>query len=330
MRFLILSSFAYNAFALKLLSKESSYEKGESSLTGNGPHWHRKRQDKKKSAEENQLNEIVFLSELGSSYVDSGLFQNFAHYAKKYLNESISVVLDTSEPDLPEKVGKLDLPFKVHFLLPDFSLSPAKNYSSSLAEMGGGDTRPQQGGNSAKSADENQFMSEGFLALMKRRPKAVQMLLEQGKSVLLADMDTVWARNPFEEIAKHGHHDLYVIKDNFSKKKTRYCGCFQFYNPTKNAIEFVKAWDKDFTDAAEQGHAVNDQFHFNEVLKNKRDKGDLDWTVLPASEFPPGYLAFRKYGDATVWHANWMKGVDNKVKWFQEHGLWYKDDTESK
>jgi hypothetical protein len=266
---------------------------------------------------ETKLKPIVIMAEVTPSFIEEGFFQNWAHYAKPFLNSSMSVVLDCPEPKAQEMIAKMDLPFTPVFIDRDFHVTQATQFQE---KKGSGDQ-----GAKVESYDKAKFGSAKYKHLMLRRPKAIQTLLATGVSVLSIDLDTAWAHNPFDRISEAGAHDVFITRDG-----DKWCGCFLFFRSTPETQKFASVW----LEQAKNDWYGNQQ-SLNFVIENSmhdpHPKTHTDISVLERKDFPSGKGA-AKHKDPTVYHANWLRQPGMKKKFFMGHDMWYnstKDEIEN-
>lgn len=254
------------------------------------------------------ISKLVVMTEINSNYIKQGLFQNWMHFAKPYLNESHTVIFDVPEPETQQEIERMDkegkLPFKPHFLDENFKIVKLHQTQHTWQTKDYG----------------NHIGTQKYKRLMSRRPHAIRKLLEKGSAVLLVDLDTVWAKNPFDRLAEAGTHDLYLTKDDTFGN---YCGCFLYFRPTEAAVEVVKHWEG----SLKNSDAPGNQHGLNQVL-HKTKKNQLDLKVLNWGDFPPGNQA-DKHPEATIYHANWMIGADHKVSFFKLRNMWYETNKQA-
>jgi len=241
---------------------------------------------------------LVMIAELTENYLNSGLFQNWVHYATPFINESTLVLFDTIEDTISERISSMNLKFKFMYLDEYMKMPDSKEFFQK-------DNKPKK-----IKGDPTPYGSKAYKNLMNRRPLAIKKILAMGLPVLSVDFDTVWAKNPFDEIEKAGVHDLLITQDG----PTIFCGCFLFFRPVPNAISFAEKWAAETAVDAAKGNQIS----LSRLLKE--GKQNLDFHVLPQAQFPPGNS--KTFSDPTVYHANWMKGVPKKVDFFKRHGLW--------
>lgn len=234
---------------------------------------------------------LMMETEITSNYIDSGLFDNWFHYAKPFLNSSMYLVFDARDEESKKYLSNFNFEgIRYGFLDDLFGDVP----SSAL-----------------RSAGTNQFKDT-----TKRRPKNLQAILDKGYVAMHYDLDTVWAKNPFAIFNSVGTHDLLVPPDNGFAA----CTCLLYLQPSEASKSFLTRWIDEITDAD-----AHDQVAANRIL---RQPENLDMYKLDVHDFPSGRdIEFkkRKYKDPTIYHANYRAGVDAKVEFFKNLGLWYKN-----
>jgi len=164
------------------------------------------------------------------------------------------------------------------------------------------------------------FRSPGYAKLVNSRPSLLSYWLEKNCTVLYVDIDTVWVRPIFPAVmAAAGARSLYLIKDArrswIHNEKNYFCTCFIYANPVPGVKKLMADWG-----VRVKGKKQN-QPPFNRALYSSH----VDYGTLPEAEFPYG-----KYADehdlnksAVVLHANWRKGMDAKIAFFKQRGLWF-------
>eukprot|EP00928_Gymnodinium_smaydae_P047386 TRINITY_DN3161_c0_g3_i3.p2 TRINITY_DN3161_c0_g3~~TRINITY_DN3161_c0_g3_i3.p2 ORF type:complete len:342 (+),score=64.14 TRINITY_DN3161_c0_g3_i3:330-1355(+) len=177
--------------------------------------------------------------------------------------------------------------------------------------------------------------TRGYNELMHRRPGHFLRFLQQGCAVLMADVDAVWLKNPFDEIAAAGEQDLYFVDDGFrvgeddplplwtpgtrdcKATKVNFCGGFVYARASSAGVAFTQRWSSECLTSK----YTNDgnQRVMNDVLCEHMQ--DVRFAVLPAERFPIGTSA-RKAQDPTIVHANWIVTHEDKMAFLKELGLW--------
>lgn len=182
------------------------------------------------------------------------------------------------------------------------------------------------------------YGSEGFASLVNRRAKRINRFLSKDCAVLYVDVDTVWLKNPFNDIDKAGQvHDLYLTEDlgasGISRPhkctpddKPNYCTCFIYARPTEQAVGVINSW---MTRSAKNGDSkALAQPQFNSALCDLRQK--VQYYVLPKDKYPSGgaltshmekKALFGPSGPAVV-HANYRIGHAAKMDFLMQNGLW--------
>eukprot|EP00928_Gymnodinium_smaydae_P047385 TRINITY_DN3161_c0_g3_i2.p2 TRINITY_DN3161_c0_g3~~TRINITY_DN3161_c0_g3_i2.p2 ORF type:complete len:179 (+),score=26.20 TRINITY_DN3161_c0_g3_i2:552-1088(+) len=170
---------------------------------------------------------------------------------------------------------------------------------------------------------------------MHRRPGHLYRFVNQGCNVLMADVDAVWLKNPFDEIAAAGEQDLYFVDDGFrvgeddplplwtpgtrdcKATKVNFCGGFVYARASSAGVAFTQRWSSECLTSK----YTNDgnQRVMNDVLCEHMQ--DVRFAVLPAERFPIGTSA-RKAQDPTIVHANWIVTHEDKMAFLKELGLW--------
>jgi hypothetical protein len=251
----------------------------------------------------------VVLVNLNHDYMTSGIFYNWYHYAQPFLQKAdAQLVIDISHEDSKELLQMKELGDHHSLMYPDGSLSTISMLRTS-------------GVNFAKAP----FGSKGFTDLMVHRMDAMKSLLEKGCTVLQVDIDTVWRANPFEDIKDPESKTLVLTDDRRSQSpaRTHLCGCFMYMTPKilskTSKCNFFEDWIKLSRDT----YHGNEQDGLNEVLR--QCGADVAYDVLPRQQYAPGPRT--DWHGAHIIHANYVTGLDLKIRFFKKHGLWH-DSTD--
>lgn len=149
-----------------------------------------------------------------------------------------------------------------------------------------------------------------------KTPDRILDLVEKGCTVLYADIDAVWRKDPFHDISAAGDGDVYLT-DNRPPRKN-FCGCFIYAQASCGAQILLRSW----VTLKEGCH--HNQEPFNDAIQAEKDRFHLK--VLPARNFPPGKVPRVILGsgkNATVRHVNFHIGYENKVEALRKLGLWH-------
>eukprot|EP00929_Paragymnodinium_shiwhaense_P076673 TRINITY_DN39462_c0_g1_i1.p1 TRINITY_DN39462_c0_g1~~TRINITY_DN39462_c0_g1_i1.p1 ORF type:complete len:367 (+),score=74.69 TRINITY_DN39462_c0_g1_i1:115-1215(+) len=189
----------------------------------------------------------------------------------------------------------------------------------------------------AAAGEATPYGTDGFATLVNRRAKRMARFLQNDCAVLYVDVDTVWLKNPFDDIDAAGSFDLYLAEDldasGVSRQhsclpddKPNFCTCFIYARPTKNALDLVSTW---MIASARNGDSkALAQPQFNSALCERR--GKIDYHVLPRQRYPSGgsmksHLEKQELlgtsGPAVV-HANYRIGHAAKLDFLKQNGLW--------
>lgn len=228
-------------------------------------------------------------TEVNQDYIVSGLFDNWFHFSKAYLNCSHHFLFDPRDDYSRSYLVKFDFGnLRYSFVGEDFEKVPA-------VKMWRGP-----------------YGSTEFKDATQRRPLNLKTIVDKGHIAFHFDLDTVWQHDPFQQVDKAGIHDVLLTSDN-GKNDDLLCTCFIFLRPSAGARDFLDHWIAEIGPKDQE-----DQMPANRALKQI---ASLDKHILPVSEFPPGRNA-RSYPQATVLHANWLVGTVAKVEFFKSRGLW--------
>merc|ERR1719401_342758 len=235
----------------------------------------------------------ILVAQVDIEYLESGLFRNWFKHAVNFIpNGSAEIILDTGNDTNVDKYLKKF----------DFGNIPFRT----VAEM-----------MSLEFAAIGPWGSASYKDLMSRRPQVIKRLLEDGHFVFQFDVDTVWAKNPFTKFDEAGNHDLLVTRD--IENSSFVCGCLLYFRPSVRTVAMAADWVK-----AIKPKDPGNQYGLNRILrrnKNGVSKNNIDVSFLEYGDFPSG-LGAHRYPNATIYHANWMKGIRAKKKFFNDRNLW--------
>lgn len=266
------------------------------------------------------------------------LFDNWYGHAKKFLTDKEQVVAVAEDPQaIPvlQKVLKARPHANFEILAPPTTANASGVSKVSFMEVDSATTP---------------FGTKGYNEMMHNRPGHLLRFISQGCTVLYVDVDTIWLKSPFKDIADAGAHDLYVIDDGknggtqppqpfWGKDMSslagcshnnipNFCGGFMYVRPTPHAQEFVREW----SELSLSGQVKNEgnQHAFNRMLcKHFKDEKAATFGVLPFDQYPPGpaveprLLAHTSGKQSpTMVHANWLAGYAAKVSFLKKLGYW--------
>jgi len=167
--------------------------------------------------------------------------------------------------------------------------------------------------------------SEAYGLIVMQRPLHILELLKQDHSVLYVDIDTFWQKDPFLDIKAANEGELYMIFDHPGEARP-FCTCFLYVKPTRATMRLMQAWKDNMAGM------TSNQGVFNDQLKKLQSSHEthVSAVILPVHQFPFGGLAkVESTENATVLHANWMKGMDTKIDFFKKRGAWKPDALET-
>ena len=177
---------------------------------------------------------------------------------------------------------------------------------------------------------EADFASTAFYNIVKEKIIMIKYLLETyQKPVLYIDTDIVFLKDPTQDInafITNNEYDVVFQSDsqNFEPTFGNVCAGFMLFMYNDKSLELLnKTLDimNSYTN-----YAGGDQTVINNV-KNQFD--DLRMGLFENYEYPNGARYFKNldtvYQDRTpiIVHNNWIKGLDEKIQRFKEHGLWF-------
>lgn len=176
------------------------------------------------------------------------------------------------------------------------------------------------------------FASRGFNDVMSMRAAYVVRLLASGRRVILADVDSVWLRNPLPYIDAELPVGTPAIAPLVAQLDgpDHYCAGFLHLCPVLEVVELAGRWEGSLL----VGRARSDQTVLNRLLA----QSSVVPRGLPRALFPSGKLFFNEdakgrsvrnnwYGEAArakavVVHNNFIAGHDEKLARFVKHGMW--------
>lgn len=260
----------------------------------------------------------VVMVSISEEYLD--MFRNWLHFAGRYLNDTeqlVAVAEDLSVEVLLRQLANTT---------EDGQPAPLPRFdvvrSSGATSVGEDPNRTALRGSSvernvSEDPDAPHFDSQPFGDLVTQRSTHMLAFLHQGCTVLYSDIDNVWVKDPFHELARLPGKDLLATDDEAPNVTSHsyLCTCFLYVQPSRATEDLMTAWGQ-----ASAGQRTN-QRPFNAVLQEAQEAGRLTSGVLPASEFPPGKVA-SDYPNATIFHANWVSGLPKKIEFFEDRGLW--------
>eukprot|EP00929_Paragymnodinium_shiwhaense_P112874 TRINITY_DN81136_c0_g1_i1.p1 TRINITY_DN81136_c0_g1~~TRINITY_DN81136_c0_g1_i1.p1 ORF type:complete len:349 (-),score=62.43 TRINITY_DN81136_c0_g1_i1:105-1151(-) len=267
-------------------------------------------------------NRRVVLVTVDGTYTD--FFENWLLYAERLLTSQEQVVAIAEDAKALSALHRLQLGADGKERYDIVEEEPDIHALISAVKLEGGDGASPYG-------------TEGFVKLVTRRSRRISRFLEHGCAVLYVDVDTVWLRSPFDDIATAGDHEIYFTDDkpkdsmnvaDYCKPKSseppNICTCFMFVRPTKQAMTLIRDWT--MLAALEQNQEHGCQVQFNAVFC--RNIKSIDYAVLPKDRYPSGELLrgqsnkFFTSGGPTVVHANYRVGHENKKIFLQQNGVW--------
>lgn len=233
----------------------------------------------------------VVLVTVNMDFLD--MFKNWLHFAKPHLKstEQLRVIAEDEEVVAPlEKLQAAEAKAETPL---NFAV-----------------VAPQQG----SSLLQAPWDSKAYGKVVWQRPQRILDVLNSGCSVLYSDIDTVWVKDPFLDIEAAGASNLVLTHDDNDPKGTNFCTCLMYMHPAPETKDLMTKWG-----ASMHGH--QNQPPFNAELRKVPASSALKMAVLPFDKFPPGQWA-DDHPDATIFHANWVIGLGNKVKFLRDRQKW--------
>lgn len=177
------------------------------------------------------------------------------------------------------------------------------------------------------SSEKHNFASTQFNNMSYGRYFVINQLLKQGKTVWYLDIDTVVLGdlNQYYNSVKSINFDI-CFQDDVNMLCT---GCMLFH-PNPNTIQLTEFMFQ------QQNEKDNDQTFMNRILGN----GQFKVGVFAQKQFPNGLLFFNELSENPIYrekqlefrnsnepilfvHANWMVGIDTKIKALKDNNLWF-------
>ena len=177
------------------------------------------------------------------------------------------------------------------------------------------------------SSEKLNFCSDQFNKMCYIRYFVINQLLKQGKIVWLLDIDTVVLGdlNQYYNNVQSNQYDI-CFQDDVNMLC---CGCMLFH-PNPNTIQLTEFMFQ------QQNERDNDQIIMNRILGN----GQFKVGVFAQRQFPNGLLFFNELSENPMYrekqlefrnsnepilfvHANWMVGIDTKIKALKDNNLWF-------
>jgi Nucleotide-diphospho-sugar transferase len=186
--------------------------------------------------------------------------------------------------------------------------------------------------NAQITKDKCDFATGNFNEISYIRYNVIHMLLLEGKTVWYMDIDTVILHDVREF---YYSMKLSGIDLAFQNDVNMLCsGCMVFF-PTVKALDFALIMSKN------KRNDYNDQIIVNNILR--KNPSFYKIYVFDMNEFPNGLLYFNppdsnpnyrelqeqfssSSRDVYFVHANWMIGLDVKMKAFKSKNLWFIDE----
>lgn len=169
------------------------------------------------------------------------------------------------------------------------------------------------------------FKSNDWNILMKKKVDAIITILNKGyKNVIYSDCDIVFlhdVENYIQSVSKV--YNIGVQSNSQNVFPVEYCPGFMFFNQkSKYFLNLLKI----------KKSSGSDQFLFNKVV-SKNYNLIKEIFILPKSIFPNGlhYKNFFKkkikyvlgYIKPYIFHANYVLGINNKIKLLRKLSLWH-------
>ena len=174
-----------------------------------------------------------------------------------------------------------------------------------------------------------------YQQILFKRTQIVFDLLLLGFTPIVADIDTVWLRNPLDIIHLQRNYDIFVTKD-----KAEICGGFIYLNNTENTVVFWSVLLNKHQALIEKAinnnngrledFFMSEQKELTKMILGGKDEmyqDPLQIYILSTEHFPNGYDYFnlrlhKNSSQSVVIHNNYMIGKELKRSRFEKYGLW--------
>lgn len=235
-------------------------------------------------------------------------FENWLLHAKPYLGSTEQVVAVAEDAGALEPLRRLaaETPFEVV----EKASILAKVVPRLLAE--------------GVPAAAGAYNSMAYGELVNARPFEISHFLSFNCTVLYADIDTVWLKDPFQHVAAAGKHDMYIGEDRKyvtdNRNHWNFCTCFMYMQPTESIQRLMRTWHQTIP-----AKTSTNQGSFNVALqKDFESVKTVDFAALPRDNFPPGPAVWNltAQSNTTVLHANYLAGKFKKYLYLKTHHHW--------
>lgn len=194
------------------------------------------------------------------------------------------------------------------------------------------------------SAGASSYGTQQYREIVQTKPVWVRRALDAGLSVVFADADVVWLRNPLPWLK---NLDVDIIWQNDAlhfagaakgETKLRFLPNSGYYyaRATTGTSAFFANWLDSIQSNRKLG--AGDQAHvLPALLKTRAETPRFKFRQLAQSEFPNGGVYFAQKITTTaagsrpfIVHANYNEGLECKIALLREAGLWFVDAETSK
>ena len=165
-----------------------------------------------------------------------------------------------------------------------------------------------------------------YQQLIRRRTIYVGDTLYTGLDVLLVDVDTVWLKNPIQDIRdSYNSYDLWIAQ---GQDEGVPCPCFMYMKSVPPVMSLVRRWTNRLIYKPPNQAMETDQNALQYVIQSSSGTTPLRILNLSKTKFPTGVDFFDpkwnkiNIDKVQVAHANHQGREQAKIKKLKEYGLW--------
>ena len=181
----------------------------------------------------------------------------------------------------------------------------------------------------SSNPEPQKFMHSGYRRLVNKRPQYLVDKLEEGFDILLADVDSVWFKDPLDLIIpNYKKYDVWLAQGHDGKDGHRLpCPCLMYLKSDSVSFGIVRHWINRLRKA---NGVESDQQSLNNILKTRHGQrlriGWLDNSNFPTGdEYKERQQNNETMDDVYIFHANHMGDAVMKKKFMKSNGLWSLD-----
>ena len=158
------------------------------------------------------------------------------------------------------------------------------------------------------------FNTDGYNKIVSARPVYIKKYLEQSINVLIADMDTLFLKNPFQHFK--GNFDIWGQGE---KHGTFICPGLMAIKSSEKTVNIMKEWNSKLIKKLQRNMPA-----FNEVIR--QHISDLQINHLSEKKFVGGptftSMSQKQRSEVVVLHATFCLGHEGKYNCFKKWKLW--------